>query len=167
MTMTAMPSPPSPTGSTRLRRRRPFRERRRLAPARAARRVQRLGQALNLAPQTIPLSFEPRVLLAQGIPFVARLLNLAAQPLQLSLCVVGRLRHVALWHATVMADSRKKYKSKSWIEPLNPLTSYVGRRGLISAFLLAAVQPNRSSFREAANLNGDTGAELHSLGRIK
>jgi hypothetical protein len=124
VTVAAVPPPSSPTSSTRLGRRSAFRERCRLTLARAARRVQCLGQSLNLAPQTITLSFEPRILVAEPITFISRLLDLASQPLQFSLSVVDRLRGVASRHATVMADSRKKYKSKFWIGPLNPLTSY-------------------------------------------
>jgi hypothetical protein len=95
-----------------------------LTLARAARGVQRLGQPLNLALQTIALAFEPRILVAQSFSFLARLLDLAAQPLQLPLRVVDRLRCVASRHATVMADSRKQYKPNFWITLGDPLTSY-------------------------------------------
>lgn len=84
--------------------------------------VKRLGQPLNLAPQTIAFAFEPRVLVAQSITCIARLLNLAAQPLQLPLSVADRLRASRrgtrqLWQLP------KKYKPKSWITPGDPLTS--------------------------------------------
>lgn len=80
MGMAAMPSTRATPGLTGLRGGRTLRERRGLTLARAARGVKRLGQPLNLAPQTIPLAFEPRVLVAQSITFLARLLDLAAQP---------------------------------------------------------------------------------------
>jgi hypothetical protein len=124
MRVAAVPLAPSPTGSTRRCGRRAFRERRRLTLPCAARRLQRLCQPLNLAPQAIALAFEALVLVAQAFTVLSRLLNLAAQPLQLSLGVVNRLRCVASRHATFMADSPKKYKSNIWIRPPNPLTNY-------------------------------------------
>jgi hypothetical protein len=59
------------------------------------------------------------------------MLDLAAQSLQFSLGVVDRLVCGASRHATVMADSRKKYKSKIWISPRDPLTSYRAGKGPI------------------------------------
>jgi hypothetical protein len=122
MGMAPMPSTRATAGLTGVPGGRALRERRRLPLARAARGVKRLGQPLNLTPQTIALAFEPRVLVAQAITFVARLLDLAAQPLQLPLRVIDRFRGVASRHATVMADSRKKYKPKIWIAPVDPLS---------------------------------------------
>jgi hypothetical protein len=127
--MAAMPSTRVTAGLPGLRGRRALRERRRLTLARPARGVKRLRQPLNLAPQTIALAFEPRVLVAQSITFIARLLDLATQAFQLPLSVLNRLRGVASRHATVMADSRKKYKPNLWIAPGDPLTSYVSGLG--------------------------------------
>ncbi|MGH7130157.1 MAG: hypothetical protein ACREIV_16425, partial [Planctomycetaceae bacterium] len=124
MGVSAVPTTRSPTGPTRLSGRCAFRKRRRLTLTRAARRLKRLGQPLNFAPQSLALGFEPRILVAQSITFILRVLNLAAQPLHLSLGIVDRLRHVASRHATVMADSRKKYNPKLRITPDDPLTSY-------------------------------------------
>jgi hypothetical protein len=124
MGMAPMPSARATAWLTGVGDGRALRERRCLTLARAARSVKCLGQPLNLTPQTIALAFEPRVLVAQAITFVARLLDLAAQPLQLPLSVVDRLRGVTSRHATVMADSRNKYKPKLWITPGDPLTSY-------------------------------------------
>jgi hypothetical protein len=123
VTVAAVPPSPSPTGTTRLRRRRAVRERRRLTLAGAPRRVKRLCQSPDVAPQALALSFEPNVLIPQSIAFISRPLNLTAQPLQLSLRVVDRLRGVASRHATVMADSRKEYKSNfgSAAQPANQL----------------------------------------------
>jgi hypothetical protein len=125
MAMTAIPAAATAARLFRVHGRGPFGERGGLTLASAPRRFKRLCQALNLAPQSIALSFEPRILVPELIAFISRLLNLAAQPLQFSLGVVDRLRRVASRHATVMADSRKKYKPKLWISVVNPLTSYV------------------------------------------
>jgi hypothetical protein len=125
MTVAAVLSTSSPPGSPGPWGRRALRERSRLPLPLAARRLKRLGQPLKVTPQAIALAFQPRVLVTQALTFLARMLNLSAQPLQFSLGVVDRLRSVAAGHATVMADSRKKYKSKLWIGPLNPLTNYV------------------------------------------
>ena len=124
MGMAPMPAPRATAGRTRVRGGRTLREGRRLTLARATRRVKRLGQPLNLAAQTIALAFERRVLVAQAIIVIARLLDFAAQSLQLALRVVEGLRCVLSRHATVMADSREKYKPKLWITPGDPLTSY-------------------------------------------
>jgi hypothetical protein len=105
MGMAPMPSTRATAGRTGVRGGRALRERRRLTLAGAARGVKRPCQPLNLAPQTIALAFEPRVLVAQSTTFIARLLGLAAQPLQLPLSVIDRLRCVASRHATVMAQS--------------------------------------------------------------
>jgi hypothetical protein len=91
-------------GSARLSRTAP--------PDACPRGFKRLGQPLNLAPQSIALPFTPRVLVAKSITLISRVLNLAAQALQRSLGLVARLRRVASRHAPVMADSRKKYSQK-------------------------------------------------------
>jgi hypothetical protein len=131
MAMTAIPAAATAARLFRVHGRGPFGERGGLTLASAPRRFKRLCQALNLAPQSIALSFEPRILVPELIAFISRLLNLAAQPLQFSLGVVDRLRRVASRHATVMADSRKKYKPKLWISVVNPLTSYPSASAII------------------------------------
>jgi hypothetical protein len=115
MSMSAVTTTGASAGRTRTCRRCAFREGRRLSLPRAPRRLEGLCQPLNLPPQALALAFQPRVLIAEPLAFISRALDLTAQPLQLSLCVLDALRLVAQWHATVMADSRKKYKSKAWI----------------------------------------------------
>jgi hypothetical protein len=124
MSMSAVPVTRSTARPTRTRRRRPFREGRGLTLARAARRLQRLCQSLNLSPQPIALPLQPSVFVAKSFAFISRVLDLTAQPLELSLRVLDRFRLVASRHARVMADSRKKYKSKIWISFVHPLTTY-------------------------------------------
>jgi hypothetical protein len=115
MGMSAVTTTGASSGRTRTGRRRAFREGRCLSLPRAPHRLERLGQPLNLPPQALALAFQTRVLLAEPLAFISRALDLTAQPLQLSLGVLDALRLVAQRHATVMADSRKKYKSKLWI----------------------------------------------------
>lgn len=72
------------------------------------------------------------------------------------LCVVDRLRHVASRHATVMADSRKKYKSSVWIG-LYPLTNcpdlggVQGRSGSVKE--VSRSRPRRTHSEYTMNLN--------------
>jgi hypothetical protein len=113
MGMSAVATTGASSGRTRPRRRRAFREGRRLSLTRAPRRLERRCQPLNLPPQALALSFQARVLIAERLAFISRALDLTAQPLQLSLSVLDALRLVAQRHATVMADSRKKYNSKT------------------------------------------------------
>lgn len=136
----------------RLRCRRAFRERRRLTLAGASRRLERSRQPLDIplqsisivlqsspiafqplplllqlvpiALQLLTLSLQPRVVLTESFRFLAGLLDLTPQSLPFTLRVIARARGRALRHATVMADSRKKYKPKLWIGVVNPLTSY-------------------------------------------
>jgi hypothetical protein len=115
MGMSAVTTTGASSGRTRTWCRCAFREGRRLSLPRAPRRLERLCQPLNLPPQALALSFQARVLITEPLAFISRALDLTAQPLQLSLCVLDALRLVAQRHATVMADSRKKYKSKTWI----------------------------------------------------
>jgi hypothetical protein len=81
-------------------------------------------QLVTIAPQLLALSLQPRVVLTESFRFLTGLLALTPQALQFTLRVFARVRGRALWHATVMADSRKKYKPKLWIGAVNPLTSY-------------------------------------------
>jgi hypothetical protein len=90
MSATALTS--RPTG---LRGRRAFREGCRLTFACAARRLKGFSQSLDLALQSVAFPFEPRVLVAEPIAFVSRVLDLPTQALQLSLGVFDRLRFVA------------------------------------------------------------------------
>jgi len=115
MSMSAVTTTGASSGRTRTGRRGAFRKGRRLSLPRAPRRLERLCQPLNLPPQALALALQPGVLIAEPLAFISRALDLTAQPLQLSLCVLDALRLVAQGHATVMADSRKKYKSKTWI----------------------------------------------------
>jgi hypothetical protein len=147
---TAMAMPPMPATAAAARflgahRRGTFRERRRLSFAGPTHGLQRARQALDLTPQPIPLALQPlaiplqfvalplqpRVIVAESVRvltesfrFSARLLDLTAHTFQFTLRVIARPRGRALRHATVMADSQKKYKPKLWIGAANPLTSY-------------------------------------------
>jgi hypothetical protein len=96
---------------------RAFRERRGLPLARPLRCLQRRGQSIIFAPQTILFAFQPRVLVAQPLVFVFGALDLLAQPFQLSSRVVDRCWRRALRHAPVMPESPRQYKR-------DPLTSY-------------------------------------------
>jgi hypothetical protein len=143
--MTPVSVPGATARPPRLLRRRAFRKWRRLTLAGAPRRLQRARQALDVPPQPIPIAFQPlpillqlvtfalqllalslqpRVVLTESFRFAAGLLDLPPQPLQFTRRVITRVRGRALRHATVMADSRKKYKPKLWIGVINPLTSY-------------------------------------------
>jgi hypothetical protein len=143
--MSPMSAPGATSRPPRLRRRQAFRQRRRLTLAGAPRRRQRARQALDVPPQAIPIAFQslslllqlitialqllalslqPRVVLTESFRFAARLLDLTSQAFQFTLRVIARARGRALRHATVMADSRNKYKPNLWIGGVNPLTSY-------------------------------------------
>ena len=131
VSMLPVSAPGATSRPPRLRRRRAFRTWSRLTLAGAPRRLQRARQALDVPPQPIPiasqplplllqlvtiapqllaLSLQPRVVLTESIRFSAGLLDLTPQSLQFTLRVTARVRRRALWYATVMADSRKKYK---------------------------------------------------------
>lgn len=84
-----------------------------------------LLQLVSIALQLLALSLPPHVVLTESFRFSAGLLDLTPQALQFTLRVIARARGRAHRHATVMADSRKKYKPKLSIGVVNPLTSYL------------------------------------------
>ncbi len=86
-----------------------FRKRGSLAMRRAARLLQLPLQRLVLAPQLLVLALQSLPFAAFVVAFSLRALNAVAQILDRvrSLILIAK---PALLHATVMADSRKKYK---------------------------------------------------------
>lgn len=101
---TVMSARASATGA-RCRGRGALRERRGLAPRRAAREIQFLFQSFVFSPQPFVLALDAFALLAFAIPLTFRTLRTFTPLTAGRRLIVG-----ALGHATVMADSRKLYK---------------------------------------------------------
>ncbi len=135
--MAPVPAPGAPARPARLPYRRTLRKRRRLPLARAPRRVQRPRQPLDLAPQA----------------------------LQLTLGVIARARGRALPHATVTADSGRKYKPNIWIGVVTPLTSYPNSSGVLK---IHGDREDASQSQESGRRlvpSGERGAEWRTAAR--